>query len=102
MRRLRNSTFPRNRRPDSGPLAFAQFTTSLLTDSGQALKERERLRRDYRCDRSSRTRSTRERRIINKLIKFFPYNLGSFQGPAIAPANTNIDQKTVKTITPKV
>jgi len=45
MRRLRNSTFPRNHKPDSGQLAFAQFTTSLLTDSGQALKERERIRR---------------------------------------------------------
>jgi len=36
---------------------------------------------DYRCDRSSRTRSTRERRIINKLIKLFPSDLGSFQCP---------------------
>src|SRR5438876_621960 len=35
----------------------------------------------YRCDRSSRTRSTRERRIINKLIKFFPSDLGLFQCP---------------------
>src|SRR5207248_9500889 len=36
-------------------------------------------RRGYRCDRSSRTRSTRERRIINTLMKFFPSDLGSFQ-----------------------
>jgi hypothetical protein len=35
----------------------------------------------YECDRSSRTRSTRERRIINKLIKFFFSDLGSFQCP---------------------
>ena len=33
----------------------------------------------YRCDRSSRTRSTREQRIINKLIKFFPSDLGLFR-----------------------
>ena len=38
-------------------------------------------RRHYRCDRSSRTRSMRERRIINKLIKFFPFDFGSFQCP---------------------
>lgn len=33
----------------------------------------------YRCDRSSRTLSTRERRIINKLIRCFSSDLDSFQ-----------------------
>jgi hypothetical protein len=40
--------------------------------------------------------------MINKLIEFFFSDLGYFGVPAIALANTNIDQNTVRTITPKV
>ena len=62
---------------DNMTIAAASGTIRLLyfgDHSGQS-------RHHYRCDRSSRTRSTRERIIINKLIKFFPYKLGSFQCP---------------------
>src|SRR5438105_13876124 len=39
------------------------------------------MRPGYGWDRLSRSRSTRERRIINKLIKFFSSDFGSFHCP---------------------